>query len=169
MTFPPTAVTVYPSPSGGIIVGTNEMTNVLFPIIVESMAGDHYFHAYKFNGKVVWDVFLWHPDLRCPICEIKASEPAIHGGWQAGGDTVVYQDDHDFELAINTNSISLKTAQGMITFDNQGMRSDSITALSNSFSNCFAAFKLGTDGRFSMGISGPTEGMLLANVQLEAP
>lgn len=165
---PSFVVPVYPEPEDGIVVGTNRLSQVPFPVV----AGSHYFHAYSYDGRVVWDVFSWHPDLKCPRSyEVRASLPVIDGAWEAGGGTVVYRPtDDDFELSIapsrmNSADIVLEVGGGEIWLNEDGIRSDSVTAIGNAISGCFAAFVFGADGSVAIGQNSPPDGMLLAMVQ----
>ena len=166
MTSAPSIVTIYAAPPAGVNVGSNAMHGVPFPLIVGSAAGDHYFHGYELAGQLVWDVFLWHPDLTCPMYEVKSSRPAAHGAWEIGQRAVLFQDDHDFELSLNSAQIEVTTTRGQITFDSNGVNGQGISVLNSTFVDCFAAYKFGADGSVAMGVGNPPAGMVLGLVAL---
>lgn len=157
-------VAIYPPVP--VQVGTNLMTNVQFPLIV----GDHYFHAYELDGRLVWDVFLWRPHLRCPIYEVRASLPVIEGGWEVGGGGVTFTalDEGDgFDLTLQpspTNpetTMSIRIGDSEITVDSKGVSGAGVTMLDNVVMDCVGGFRFTADGGAAMGIGAPPDGMIL--------
>jgi hypothetical protein len=163
----PCAVTVYSSPKDGVLVGSMRMKNVWFPLIIGSSGGDHYFHAYELEGHIVWDVFLWHPELSCPIYEIRASRSAISGGWDSGERSVIFQDGEDFELTLTREIIEVTSKGRQITFTDEGVQGSGVSVLNSTFEDCFGAYRFMADGGVGIGVGGgPPE---MGIVQLDVP
>ena len=157
-------------------MGGNLMNDVLFPLVIGGEGGDRFFHAYESSGALVWDVFLWHPDLHCPMYEIRRSRPAAPGGWDSLGQAVVYTaNETDFDLTIGPADqpgqlirIDLGD-QKIISIGPDGVRSAAVTAMGNVFSNAAIAFRFGADGSFGMGIGALPEGMIPFGIDLNPP
>ncbi len=153
------------------MLGTNLVNDVPFPLVVGGASGDRYFHAYGLNGAVVWDVFLWHPDLHCPMYEVRATLPAVQGAWEAGGGSLVYtaaEDSFDLTLAptpeSNDTEIVVQVGDTTIRCNEEGLQTGGGGVFTSVVENCFFAFRIDPGGGVAIGGGAPPPGMALVAI-----
>lgn len=156
-TAPPSIITLYPPPEGGVLFGSDRLLGVQFAAIIQSDYGPRFLHGYSFHERVVWDLFLWHPQAQVATYEVRASRPVGTGGWVTGDDSMEFTSlDDGFSFKLGSDG-SIEMGLGAVILKADAQKVDisgGITMSNNVTVNAVAHLVISDKGDISIGSGG---------------